>query len=119
MHEILVFGREALPRNGALQILRVPIDCGSDELELLTAACEIYRAGTPSGAPASSGESPDSRERAPGPDVIRQPLLEIHVAPSMVIVGLRVGLAAAPVHAVFVGTVVSFGPHDDDACAFG
>jgi hypothetical protein len=42
-HEILVFGRDALPRNGAIQILRVSIDCGSDELELLTAACEIYR----------------------------------------------------------------------------
>jgi len=49
-HEILVFGRDALPRSGAtsdatgrLQILRVAIDCGSDELELLTAACEIYR----------------------------------------------------------------------------
>jgi len=49
-HEILVFGRDALPRSGAtsdatgrLQILRVSIDCGSDELELLTAACEIYR----------------------------------------------------------------------------
>jgi hypothetical protein len=49
-HEILVFGRDALPRSGAtsdatgrLQILRVSIDCGGDELELLTAACEIYR----------------------------------------------------------------------------
>ena len=41
------------------------------------------------------------------------------MAPAMVLIGLRVGLAAAPVHAIFVGTVVSFGPHDDDACAFG
>jgi hypothetical protein len=33
----------ALPKSGAIQILRVSIDCGSDELGLLTAACEIYR----------------------------------------------------------------------------
>ena len=42
-HEILVFGRDARPKNGAIQILRVSIDCASDELELLTAACETYR----------------------------------------------------------------------------
>jgi len=48
-HEILVFSRDALPLGGATdetdrrQILRVSIDGASDELELLTAACEAYR----------------------------------------------------------------------------
>jgi len=48
-HEILVFSRDALPSSGApdetdrRQILRVSIDGASNELELLTAACEAYR----------------------------------------------------------------------------
>jgi hypothetical protein len=66
-----------------------------------------------------SGESPDSRERAPRPDVVRQPLLKVHVPLAMVLIGLRVRLAAAPVHAVLVGTVVPVAPRHDDACAFG
>ena len=48
-HEILVFSRAAPPLSGPpdetdrRQILRVSIDGASDELELLTAACEAYR----------------------------------------------------------------------------
>ena len=48
-HEILVFSRAAPPLGGPpdetdrRQILRVSIDGASDELELLTAACEAYR----------------------------------------------------------------------------
>src|SRR5882672_5555656 len=37
----------------------------------------------------------------------------------MVLIGLRIRLAAAPVHAVLVGTVVAFAPRDDNAGAFG
>src|SRR6266850_4072994 len=67
----------------------------------------------------ASGESPDSRERAPRADVVRQPLLQVHVSPAIVLIGLRVRLPAAPVHAVFVGTIVPFRPRHDDASAFG
>ena len=48
-HEILVFSRAAPPlseppdETDRRQILRVSIDGASDELELLTAACEAYR----------------------------------------------------------------------------
>jgi two-component system response regulator (stage 0 sporulation protein F) len=46
--EILVFGRDALqmiPATGAdhLRVLRISIDTGGDDLEVLLAACEIYR----------------------------------------------------------------------------
>ena len=47
-----------------------------------------------------SGQGPDSRERAPRTDIVRQPLLKVHVPPAMVLIGLRVRLAAAPVHAI-------------------
>ena len=47
--EILVFGRGArlmsqtMAATDQLRVLRVTIDCASEELELLTTACEIYR----------------------------------------------------------------------------
>src|SRR5438445_12858511 len=37
----------------------------------------------------------------------------------MLLISLRVGFAAAPMHAVLVGAVVPFAPRHDDACAFG
>src|SRR5436853_7846103 len=66
-----------------------------------------------------SGKRPDSRERAPRPDVVRQPFLKVHAPLVTLRIGLRVRLATAPVHAVLVGTVVPFAPRHDDACAFG
>jgi hypothetical protein len=49
-HEILVFGRDALPRNaltsdatGRLQILRVSLTAAATRWNCSTAACEIYR----------------------------------------------------------------------------
>src|SRR5437899_11987994 len=66
-----------------------------------------------------SGQGPDSRERAPRTDIVRQPLLKVHVPSAMVLIGLRVRLAAAPVHAILVGTGTPFGPRHDDAGAFG
>src|SRR5207244_10839094 len=66
-----------------------------------------------------SGKRPDSRERAPRPDVVRQPLLKVHAPLVTLLLGLRVRLATAPVHAVLVGTVVPSGPRHDDAGAFG
>jgi hypothetical protein len=66
-----------------------------------------------------TGENPDSRERAPRLDVVRQPLLKVHAPLATVLIGLRVRLTAVPVHAVLVGAVVPFAPRHDDARAFG